>query len=63
MVTDSTVALRNDFVRNRQILERNPAGSWGDPADLGGAAVFLCSAASDYVHGHVLVVDGGWLGR
>ncbi len=61
--TDNTAALRRDEVRNRQILERIPAGRWGDPADLAGAAVFLASAASDYVHGHVLVVDGGWMGR
>lgn len=63
METDNTEALRNDPVRSRQILERIPAGRWGKPADLAGAAVFLCSAASDYVHGHVLSVDGGWLGR
>jgi 2-dehydro-3-deoxy-D-gluconate 5-dehydrogenase len=63
MATDNTVALRGDPVRSRQILERIPAGRWGDPEDLAGAAVFLCSAASDYVHGHVLVVDGGWLAR
>jgi 2-dehydro-3-deoxy-D-gluconate 5-dehydrogenase len=63
MATDNTEALRNDATRSRQILERIPAGRWGEPADLAGAAVFLCSAASDYVHGHVLVVDGGWLAR
>jgi 2-deoxy-D-gluconate 3-dehydrogenase len=63
VATDNTTALRNDAGRSRQILERIPAGRWGEPADIGGAAVFLCSAASDYVHGHVLVVDGGWLGR
>ena len=63
MVTDNTEALRNDANRSRQILERIPAGRWGEPADLAGAAVFLCSPASDYVHGHVLVVDGGWLAR
>jgi 2-deoxy-D-gluconate 3-dehydrogenase len=50
-------------VRNRQILERIPAGRWGEPSDLGGAVVFLASPASDYIHGHVLVVDGGWMGR
>jgi 2-deoxy-D-gluconate 3-dehydrogenase len=61
MVTDNTAALRNDPTRNQQILARIPAGRWGEPADLAGAAVFLCSSASDYVHGHVLVVDGGWL--
>jgi 2-deoxy-D-gluconate 3-dehydrogenase len=61
--TDNTRALQADETRNRQILERIPAGRWGEPADLAGAAVFLCSAASDYVNGHLLVVDGGWLGR
>jgi 2-deoxy-D-gluconate 3-dehydrogenase len=63
MRTDNTAALQADPTRSRQILERIPAGRWGEPADLVGAAVFLCSAASDYVHGHVLVVDGGWMGR
>jgi 2-deoxy-D-gluconate 3-dehydrogenase len=63
MRTDNTEALRADPERSRQILERIPAGRWGEPADLAGAAVFLASRASDYVHGHVLVVDGGWLGR
>jgi|SRR5271166_4506662 len=63
MATDNTTALRNDPLRSRQILERIPAGRWGEPADLAGAAVFLCSPASDYVHGHVLAVDGGWLSR
>ena len=63
IVTDNTAALRADPERSRQILERIPAGRWGEPADLVGAAVFLASAASDYVHGHVLVVDGGWLAR
>ncbi|HEY2514480.1 MAG TPA: glucose 1-dehydrogenase [Polyangiaceae bacterium] len=61
--TDNTSALREDPERSRQILERIPAGRWGEAADLGGPAVFLCSEASEYVHGHVLVVDGGWLGR
>ena len=61
--TDNTAALAADPMRNRQILERIPAGRWGEPADLGGAAVFLASRASDYVNGHVLVVDGGWMGR
>jgi len=61
--TSNTVALQNDEVRNRQILERIPAGRWGEPTDLCGAALFLCSHASDYVHGHVLVVDGGWMSR
>ena len=50
-------------VRSKQILDRIPAGRWGLPSDLAGAAVFLCSSASDYVTGHVLVVDGGWLAR
>jgi len=63
MRTDNTRALQQDEMRNRQILERIPAGRWGEPSDLSGAAVFLCSAASDYVNGHVLVVDGGWMGR
>jgi 2-dehydro-3-deoxy-D-gluconate 5-dehydrogenase len=63
MVTDNTTALREDASRNRQILDRIPAGRWGEPGDLSGAAVYLCSAASDYVHGHVLAIDGGWLSR
>ena len=63
MATDNTTALRDDPVRSRQILARIPAGRWGEPSDIAGAAVFLCSAASDYVHGHVLAVDGGWLAR
>jgi 2-deoxy-D-gluconate 3-dehydrogenase len=63
MATDNTSALQVDPVRSRQILERIPAGRWGEPADLMGAVVFLASRGSDYVNGHVLVVDGGWLGR
>ena len=63
IATDNTAALRADEKRNRQILERIPAARWGNPEDLCGAAVFLASSASDYVHGHVLVVDGGWLAR
>jgi 2-deoxy-D-gluconate 3-dehydrogenase len=63
MATDNTVALRDDPVRSRQILDRVPAGRWGEGKDVGGAAVFLCSSASDYVNGHILAVDGGWLGR
>ena len=61
--TDNTAALQADATRNRQILERIPAGRWGETSDLTGAAVFLASRASDYVNGHLLVVDGGWLGR
>jgi 2-deoxy-D-gluconate 3-dehydrogenase len=61
--TTNTAALQADETRNRQILERIPAGRWGEPEDLGGAAVFLSSPASNYVNGHILVVDGGWLGR
>jgi 2-deoxy-D-gluconate 3-dehydrogenase len=61
--TNNTAALQADETRNRQILERIPAGRWGDPSDLGGAATFLASSASDYVHGQVLAVDGGWLAR
>ena len=61
--TDNTAPLRADPARNKAILDRIPAGRWGDPADVTGAAVFLCSPASDYVNGHVLVVDGGWLAR
>ena len=63
VATEVTAALRSDPVRSRQILERIPAGRWAEPADIGGAAVFLSSSASDYVHGHVLAVDGGWLAR
>lgn len=63
IATDNTQALQDNPTRSRQILERIPAGRWGNPADLGGAAVFLSSSASDYVNGHVLVVDGGWMAR
>ncbi|MDP7573077.1 MAG: SDR family oxidoreductase, partial [Myxococcota bacterium] len=62
-VTRNTDALRADQDRSRAILERVPAGRWGDPSDLKGAAVYLASSAADYVHGHVLVVDGGWCAR
>jgi 2-dehydro-3-deoxy-D-gluconate 5-dehydrogenase len=63
IATDNTQALRQDDARARQILERIPAGRWGEPEDVAGAFVFLASAASDYVHGIVLPVDGGWLAR
>jgi 2-deoxy-D-gluconate 3-dehydrogenase len=63
MVTENTRRLREDPERVRQLTERIPAGRWGQPEDLGGAVVFLASSASDYVNGHVLVVDGGWLAR
>ena len=63
IATDNTQALQDDPARSKSILERIPAGRWGDPADFGGPAVFLASAASDYVHGTVLTVDGGWMGR
>ena len=61
--TDNTKALREDPVRSQAILTRIPAGRWGEPQDLVGAAVYLASAAADYVHGTVLTVDGGWMGR
>ena len=63
MATNNTQALRQDEERSSDILARIPAGRWGTPADLEGAAVFLASAASDYVNGFTLAVDGGWLGR
>ncbi len=63
MATNNTKALREDPVRSRAILERIPAGRWGLPEDLAGVVIFLASPASDYVNGHVLVVDGGWLAR
>ena len=62
-VTNNTTALRADERRNAEILARIPAGRWGEPEDLAGAAVFLASPASDYVHGVILPVDGGWLAR
>jgi 2-deoxy-D-gluconate 3-dehydrogenase len=61
--TNNTAALQADETRNRQILERIPTGRWGSPEDIAGAALFLASPASDYVTGHVLAVDGGWLAR
>jgi 2-deoxy-D-gluconate 3-dehydrogenase len=63
IATNNTAALQADETRNRQILERIPAARWGDPSDLGGAAIFLASDASNYVNGHILAVDGGWLAR
>lgn len=63
MVTNNTEMLRKDPKRYGEILDRIPAGRWGEPSDMGGAAVFLASAASDYVHGFTLAVDGGWLSR
>jgi 2-deoxy-D-gluconate 3-dehydrogenase len=63
MVTDNTTALRDDADRARSILDRIPAGRWGTPEDIAGAAVFLSSSAADYVNGHVLAVDGGWMAR
>jgi 2-deoxy-D-gluconate 3-dehydrogenase len=62
-VTNNTEALRDDPKRSSEILGRIPAGRWGDPTDIGGAAVFLASSAADYIHGVVLPVDGGWLAR
>lgn len=63
IATDNTAALRNDPVRSKSILDRIPAGKWGDPDDLKGAVIYLASAASAYVHGTILNVDGGWMGR
>ncbi len=63
IATDNTTALRNDETRNRQILERIPAGRWGDPSDIAATAVFLASPAASYITGAILNVDGGWLAR
>ena len=63
ITTDNTEALRNDPARSQAILDRIPAGRWGEPQDLAGITLFLASAASNYVHGTTLVVDGGWLAR
>jgi 2-dehydro-3-deoxy-D-gluconate 5-dehydrogenase len=61
--TDNTEALRKDAVRSKSILDRIPAGRWGEPDDFRGPVVFLASGAADYVHGTILTVDGGWMGR
>ena len=63
MATDNTAQLRADEARSNEILGRIPAARWGLPSDLGGAAVFLASSASDYVNGAIIPVDGGWLAR
>lgn len=63
IATDNTQALQDDPVRSKTILDRIPAGRWGTPADFRGPVVFLASAASDYMSGHTMVVDGGWMGR
>jgi 2-deoxy-D-gluconate 3-dehydrogenase len=63
IATDNTAALRADEARNKAILERIPAGRWGHPDDFKGAVLFLSSSASDYVHGTILTLDGGWMGR
>jgi len=63
IATDNTEALRTDAERNKAILDRIPAGRWGEAKDLVGAAIFLASSASDYVNGHILTVDGGWMAR
>ncbi|MBB5685304.1 2-dehydro-3-deoxy-D-gluconate 5-dehydrogenase KduD [Sphingobium boeckii] len=63
VATNNTAALQADEARNKSILDRIPAGRWGRAEDMGGAAVFLASSAADYVHGHILAVDGGWLAR
>ncbi|MEO0666506.1 MAG: SDR family oxidoreductase [Pseudomonadota bacterium] len=63
IATDNTQALQDDPDRSRAILDRIPAGRWGTPADFGGPAVFLASDAARYVHGEILTVDGGWMGR
>lgn len=63
MLTDNTAPIRADAQRSQQILDRIPAQRWGEPSDLAGAVIFLASSASDYVNGHILAVDGGWLAR
>ena len=61
--TDNTEALRSDAERSKSILDRIPAGRWGEPEDFKGPVIFLCSKASEYVHGTIVMVDGGWMGR
>ncbi len=63
IATDNTQALQDDAARSKSILERIPAGRWGNPDDFKGPAVFLASSAADYIHGTILTVDGGWMGR
>ncbi len=63
IATKNTEALRDDKERSQSIVDRIPAGRWGEPEDFAGPAIFLSSAASDYVHGEILTVDGGWMGR
>ena len=63
MATDNTAALRSDESRSKEILDRIPAGRWGLPEDVAGPCVFLASAASDYINGYTIAVDGGWLAR
>jgi 2-deoxy-D-gluconate 3-dehydrogenase len=63
MATDNTAALRADEARYKAILDRIPAGRWGEPSDLQGAVVFLASDAARYMHGAIIPVDGGWLAR
>jgi 2-deoxy-D-gluconate 3-dehydrogenase len=63
VATDNTQALRDDQDRNASILARIPAGRWADAADIAGAAVFLASDAAGYIHGEIITVDGGWMGR
>jgi len=63
IATDNTEALRNDPDRSKSIMERIPAGRWGNPDDFCGPVVFLASGASDYMHGEIMTVDGGWMGR
>ena len=63
IATNNTQALREDPVRSKAILDRIPAARWGEPSDFKGPVVFLSSPASDYMNGHVMVVDGGWMAR